>query len=139
MSKLNAPEKIGFGVFLLLAILTAGLPVFLGFFTPLWLPQFGSLLDGVLPWTPLLVVLYMIIIVVLAEISDRIVLRVFNSASRVSVEVLQSLLTFIVMVGCYRLTMTEYRAAVVAALIASIGYLVLSPVINHLYKTAPRD
>ena len=81
----------------------------------------------------------MIIIVILGEISDRIVVRIFSSAHRLGVETLQSLLTFAVMIGCYRLVITDYRAALVSALVATITYVALSPVINRLDKAVPKE
>jgi len=139
MSKLNTPEKLGLGLYLAIVILAAGLPVLLGFFTPLWLSQLGNPKSGVLLWSPLLTVGFVLLILFLGEMSDRMVLRVFGSASKIAVQTLQTLLTFVVMVGCYRLVMTSYQAALIAALTATLGYLVLSPVINRLDRKTPRS
>ncbi|MGP5025962.1 hypothetical protein ACTXI4_12340 [Glutamicibacter ardleyensis] len=139
MNKLNTPEKFGLGLYLAMVTLAAGLPVLLGFFAPLWFSQFGAPIPGILLWSPLLTIVFVLIILVLGEISDRIVLKVFNSASKIAVQTLQTLLTFIVMIGCYRLVMTSYQAALIAAVTATLGYLVLSPVIKRLEKKAPRN
>lgn len=42
------------------------------------------------------------------------------------------------MLGCYRLVMTEYQAALIASVTATVGYLVLSPLINKMAEKAPR-
>ncbi|HJX79321.1 hypothetical protein [Glutamicibacter sp.] len=139
MNKLNTPEKFGLGFYLAMVTLVTGLPVLLGFFAPLWFSQFGAPKPGILLWSALLTIVFVLIILVLGEISDRIVLRVFNSASKAAVQTLQTLLTFVVMIGCYRLVMTSYQAALIAAVTATLGYLVLSPVINRLEKKAPRS
>lgn len=139
MTKLNTPEKLGLGLYLALVTLTAGLPVFLGFFSPLWFPQIGGPKTGVLLWSPLLAIAFILVILVLGEISDRIVLKVFASASKFAVQTLQTLLTFVVMLGCYRLVMTTYQAALIAAVTATLGYLLLSPLINRLGAKAPRN
>lgn len=75
---------------------------------------------------------------VLGEISDRIVLKIFNSSSKIAVQTLQTLLTFLVMLGCYRLVMTEYQAALIASVTATMGYLVLSPLTNKMAEKTPR-
>ncbi|HAY42342.1 MAG TPA: hypothetical protein DCY59_01765 [Micrococcaceae bacterium] len=139
MNNLNTPEKFGLGLYLAMVTLVTGLPVLLGFFAPLWFAQFGAAKPGLLLWSPLLAIVFVLIILVLGEISDRVVLKVFNSASKVAVQTLQTLLSFVVMLGCYRLTMTSYQAALIAAVTATLGYLVLSPVINRLEKKAPRS
>lgn len=139
MNKLNTPEKLGFGLYLATVTLATGLPLLLGFFTPLWFSQLGNPRPGILFWSPLLTVVFVLIILILGEISDRIVLKVFNSASKIAVQSLQTLLTFVVILGCYRLVMTSYRAALIAAVTATLGYLVLSPVINRSEKKAPRS
>ncbi|WP_159613288.1 hypothetical protein [Glutamicibacter sp. JC586] len=138
MSTLKTSEKFGFGLFLSLVTLAAGLPVLLGFFAPLWFPQAGSPKHGVLLWSPLLTIVFVLVILVLGEISDRIVLKVFNSASKIATQALQTLLSFIVMLGCYRLVMTEYEGALLASATATVGYLVLSPLTNKMAEKAPR-
>lgn len=80
--------------------LVAGLPVLLGYFSPLWFPQFGDPRAGVLLWSPLLTVAFILVILVLGDISDRIVLKVFASSGKFAVQTLQMLLTFVVMLGC---------------------------------------
>ncbi|QXQ11838.1 hypothetical protein [Paeniglutamicibacter sp. Y32M11] len=139
MNKLNTPEKLGFGLYLAMVTLATGLPLLLGFFTPLGFSQLGNPRPGILFWSPLLTVVFVPIILILGEISDRIVLRIFNGASKIAVQSLQTLLTFVVILGCYRLVMTSYQAALIAAVTATLGYLVLSPVINRLEKKAPRS
>lgn len=139
MNKLNTAEKLGLGLYLAIVILATGLPILLGFFTPLWLSQLGNPKPGILLWSPLLTVAFVLMILFLGEMSDRMVLRVFDSTSKIAVQTLQTLLTFVVMVGCYRLVMTSYKAALIAALTGTLGYLVLSPVINRLDKKAPRS
>lgn len=138
MNKLNSPEKLGLGLLLAVVTLAAGLPVLLGFFAPLWFPQLGAPKQGILLWSPLLTIVFVLVILVLGEISDRIVLKIFNSASKIAVQTLQTLLTFVVLLGCYRLVMTEYQAALIASVTATVGYLVLSPLINKLAENAPR-
>jgi len=138
MSTLKPTEKFGLGLYLSLVTLAAGLPVLLGFFTPLWFPQLGAPKNGILLWSPLLTIVFVLVILVLGEISDRIVLKVFNSASKVATQTLQTLLSFVVLLGCYRLVMTEYQAAMIASLTATVGYLVLSPLINKMAEKAPR-
>lgn len=138
MSTLKPIEKFGLGLYLSPVTLAAGLPVLLGFFTPLWFPQLGVPKQGVLLWSPLLTIVFVLAILVLGEISDRIVLRIFNSASKIAVRTLQTFLTFLVMLGCYRLVMTEYQAALIASVTATVGYLVLSPLINKMAEKAPR-
>ena len=139
MTKLNTPAKLGLGLFLALVTLAAGLLVLLGFFSPLWFPQVGGPKAGVLLWSPLLAVAFILVILVLGEISDRIVLKVFASSSKLAVQTLQTLLTFVVMLGCYRMAMTTNHAALIAAATATLGYLLLSPLINRLDAKAPRN
>ncbi|MGO2485565.1 MAG: hypothetical protein ACTJGY_14860 [Glutamicibacter arilaitensis] len=139
MTKLNTPEKLGLGLYLAVVTLVAGLPVLLGFFAPLWFPHAGGPKMGVLPWSPLLAIAFILVIVVLGEISDRIVLKVFTSASKIAVQALQTLLTFIAMLGCYWLVMTTYQSALIAAATATLGYVLLSPLINRLDAKAPRN
>ena len=138
MSTLKTSEKFGFGLYLSLVTLAAGLPVLLGFFAPLWFPQLGAPKHGILLWSPLLTIVFVLVILVLGEISDRIVLKVFNSASKIATQTLQTLLSFVVLLGCYRLVMTEYQAALIASATATVGYLVLSPLINKMAEKAPR-
>ncbi|MBF6670259.1 hypothetical protein [Glutamicibacter sp. FBE19] len=138
MSTLKTSEKFGFGFYLSLVTIAAGLPVLLGFFTPLWFPQLGAPKHGILLWSPLLTIGFVLVTLVLGEISDRIVLKIFNSASKVATQALQTLLSFVVLLGCYRLVMTEYQAALVASVTATLGYLVLSPLINKLAVKAPK-
>ncbi|MGO2482690.1 hypothetical protein [Glutamicibacter sp. BW77] len=128
-----------FGLYLAMVTLATGLPVLLGFFAPLWFSQFGNPKPGILIWSPLLTIVFVLIILVLGEISDRIVLKIFNSASKMAVQTLQTLLTFVVMLGCYRLVMTSYQSALIAAVTATLGYVVLTPLINRLERNAPRS
>lgn len=72
----------------------------LGYFSPLWFPQCGDLRAGVLLWSPLLSIAFILVILVLGDISDRIVLKVFASSGNFAVQTLQMLLTFVVMLGC---------------------------------------
>lgn len=138
MNTLKSSEKFGLGLFLSLVTLAAGLPVLLGFFTPLWFPELGAPKHGILLWSPLLTIVFILVILVLGEISDRIVLKVFNSANKTATQALQTLLSFLVLLGCYRLAMTEYRAALIASVTATLGYLVLAPLINKMAEIAPR-
>lgn len=131
-------EKFGFGLYLALVTLLAGAPVLLGFFAPLWFSQVGEPKNGILLWSPFLTVVFVLIILVLGKITDRLVLRVFNSASQAATQMLQTLLSFVVMLGCYRLVMTDYRAALVASVTATLGYLLFSPLINKLAKKSTR-
>lgn len=139
VNKLSASEKFGFGFYLALVALVTGLPVLLGFFTPLRFPQFGAPQPGILPWSALLTIVFVLVILVLGEISDRIVLKVFSSASTAAVKTLQTLLTFVVMIACYRLVMTTYQAALISALTATGGYLLLTPVINWIERKTERN
>lgn len=138
MSTLKSSEKFGLGIFLTLVTLVAGLPVLLGFFTPLWFPQLGAPRHGILIWSPLLTIVFVLVILVLGEISDRIVLRMFDSANKAATQTLQTLLSFVVLLGCYRLVMNEYQTALIASITATVGYLVLSPLINKMAEKAPR-
>lgn len=139
MSTLKTSEKFGFGLYLSLVTLAAGLPVLLGFFAPVWVPQVGTPKHGILLWSPLLTIVFVLVVLVLGEISDRIVLKVFNSASKVATQTLQTLLSFVVLLGCYRLVMTDYQAALVASVTATLGYVVLSPIINKMAEKAPKN
>lgn len=139
MKRLSTHQRSLLGLYLALVTLASGLPILLGFFTPLWIAHYGTPRPGVLPWSPLLTIIFVLLVLALGEISDRIVLRVFNTAHKLPVHILQALMTFIVMLACYRLVMTTYEAAVIAALTAVLGYLLLAPLINHLYKKAPKD
>lgn len=138
MNTLKTSEKLGFGLYLSLVTLIAGLPVLVGFFIPLWFPQLGAPKHGILLWSPLLTIVFVLVILVLGEISDRIVLKVFSSASKVATQALQTLLSFVVLLGCYRMVMTEYQAAMIASVTATLGYLLLSPLINKMADKAPR-
>lgn len=139
MSALKTSEKFGFGLYLSLVTLAAGLPVLLGFFAPLWFSQVGAPKHGILLWSPLLTIVFVLVILILGEISDRFVLKVFNSASKIATQALQTLLSFVVLLGCYRLVMTDYQAALVASVTATLGYLVLSPLINKMAEKAPKN
>lgn len=110
-----------------------------GIFCPAMVLPVRNSEPGILVWSPLLTIACVLIIFVLGEISDRLIIKIFNSASQLAMQTLQTLLTFLVMLGCYRLVMMSYQAVLIAAVTATLGNLILTPLINGPEKNASRS
>ena len=117
----------------------AGLPVALGFLTPLALPILGELKAGLWGWVPLLTVVFTLTMLLAGEITDRLVLRTFKGAGKWGIEILQSLLSFVVLVLLFNLVMDTYKLALTSACVALVLYLLFAPLINKLNRKLPRS
>ncbi|MGP9489178.1 hypothetical protein ACT3UD_03780 [Glutamicibacter sp. 287] len=132
-------ELLFFILYLAACALMAGLPFLIGFLTPLWLPQLGELKQGLWPWVPVLVIVFTLVLLATGEITDRLVRLLFPDAGKIASNTLESLLSFVVIVGCYYLVMSTYPLALASAAISVAVYLLCTPLINRLTASAPRD
>lgn len=139
MSKLNFSDKATFGLFLAGCLFVAGIPIFVGFFTPVWLHSLGASNARVLLWSPLLTIVFLVVFLVATEITDRLIAGIFGPPSRMSLKLLQALVGFCGFSALYALTMTTWQVAMASAFIASVLYLAFSPLVNCLEKSAPRE
>lgn len=130
-------ELLIFVLFLLGCVLFAGLPVALGFLTPLALPVLGELKTGLWGWVPILTIGFTLVVMLSGEITDRIVLHSFKGAGKWGIETLQSLLTFAVLVLLFNLVMDTYTLALTSAAVAVVLYLLFAPLISKMYKKVP--
>ncbi|WP_404289981.1 hypothetical protein [Glutamicibacter arilaitensis] len=137
--KPNPLELLFFILYLATCALMAGLPFIIGFLTPLWLPQLGELKAGLWPWVPVLVIAFTLVLLAAGELTDRLVRLLFSGASKAASNTLESLLSFVVIVGCYYLVMSTYPLALASAAISVAVYLLCTPLINRLTARAPRD
>lgn len=138
-NKLKTHELLIFILVLLGCVFFAGLPVALGFLAPLALPVLGELKAGLWGWVPLLTVVFTLTVLLAGEITDRLVLRTFKGSGKWGIEILQSLLSFVVLVLLFNLVMDTYKLALTSAGVALVLYLLFGPLINKLNRKLPRS
>ncbi|WP_404290014.1 hypothetical protein [Glutamicibacter arilaitensis] len=96
------------------------------------LPQLGDLVDGLWPWVPLFDLGFSLGVLLLGQITDRLVLRMFKGAGKWGVEVLQSLLSYAVLVVLFDVVMSTHAVVLTSVAVSVVFYLISTPLFKRL-------
>ncbi|WP_418908769.1 hypothetical protein [Glutamicibacter endophyticus] len=137
MTRVNLRRRLPSALYLALLLLLIGLPAMGGFAAPLLWPQFPGIDDGLWPWTPLLALVFTVVLALLDGPIERFALLFGATARRSVTGPLEAVFTLLAAALLYGLTMASYQATLIAAVTCVVLYLILTPLLGWVLAHAP--